>query len=283
MKKSLTKQQFAERSLITTYRKRIWTKFVAAVNQYDLIQDGDCIAVCVSGGKDSFLMAKCFQEMLRHGKQNFSCKFLVMNPGYTPENMQKILDNASALGIPIEVFQSSIFEYVDTLEKSPCYLCARMRRGHLYSEAQQRGCNKIALGHHFNDVVETILMGMLYNGQIQSMMPKLHSQNFSGMQLIRPMYQIEENDIIAWKNLNELDFLRCACRFTKDVSFGENGEHASKRQEMKNLVQKLKKLNPQADQSIFKSMENVNVDTAIGWKMNGERHSFLDKYKNSDD
>lgn len=273
-----TKQQKVERSLITTYRSRIWKKFVAAINEYQLIQDGDKIAVCMSGGKDSFVMAKCFQELLKHGKKNFSCVFLVMDPGYNEANRKKIEDNASLLGIPIEIFESNIFEAVSSVTESPCYLCARMRRGHLYNEAKKRGCNKIALGHHFNDVIETILMGMFYNGQIQSMMPKLHSDNFEGMELIRPLYQVEEADIIAWRNLNELEFLQCACHFTENCVVGENGISNSKRQEMKEIVKQLKKLNPKADQSIFKSMENVNIDTVIGWKQNNKKHHFFERY-----
>lgn len=281
MEKILTKQELAERSLITTYRARIWKKFVAAINQYQLIEDGDRIAVCLSGGKDSFVMAKCFQELAKHGRHNFSCIFLVMDPGYAPANRQKIMENAEILGIPIEVFETNIFETVKEVDRSPCYLCARMRRGYLYSEAQKRGCNKIALGHHFNDVVETILMGLLYNGQVQSMMPKLHSENFAGMQLIRPLYQVEESAIIAWKNLNGLDFLQCACRFTEHSQADGNGAHASKRQEMKELVKYLEKQNKQAAQSIFKSMENVNLDTVIGWKTNGKRFSFFDGYNSN--
>lgn len=269
--------QQIERSLITTYRKKIWSKFVNAVKEYELIQDGDCIAVCISGGKDSMLLAKCFQELKKYGKDNFTLKFLVMDPGYAEENLNLIKNNAKLLDIPIEIFKTEIFNAVTTIENSPCYFCARMRRGHLYNEAKERGCNKIALGHHYDDVIETILMGMLYNGQMQSMMPKLHSKNFEGMQLIRPLYQVRESDIINWKNYNGLEFLRCACRFTENIELGKN---ESKRAEIKKLIKTLSVNNPGISMSIFKSAYNVQLDNLIEFKKNGVRTNFLAEYDN---
>lgn len=274
-----------ERSIIKKYRKQIWCKFTKAINEYDLIQDGDKIAVCVSGGKDSMLMAKLFQELFRHGRKNFEPVFLVMNPGYNEANYERIRHNAGLLGVPISVFDSPIFEIVSGEDmESPCYLCARMRRGYLYSRAKELGCNKIALGHHFDDVVETILMGMLYGSQIQTMMPKLHSTNFEGMQLIRPMYLIREEDIRHWMNYNELHFIQCACRFTEKIEAGiragqSSGPGAvSKRQEIKELIRELEEKNPSAAKNIFRSVENVNVDTVIAYKKGGVRHHFLDGY-----
>lgn len=268
-----------ERSLITKYRKPIWRKFVKGVQQYDLIQEGDKIAVCISGGKDSMLMAKLMQELQRHGKYKFELVFLVMNPGYNEINRQTIVNNAKLLNIPITMFETQIFDIVAEVDESPCYLCARMRRGHLYKHAKDLGCNKIALGHHFNDVVETVLMGMFYGGQVQTMMPKLHSKNFEGMELIRPMYLIEEEDIIAWKTYHDLTFIQCACRFTENCSICDNGGGGSKRQEMKVLIKKLKKNNPNIDKNIFRSMHNVNLDTLIGYHTATEEYHFLNKYQ----
>lgn len=268
-----------ERSLITKYRKPIWRKFVKGIQEYDLIQEGDKIAVCISGGKDSMLMAKLLQELQRHGKYKFELVFLVMNPGYNEINKQTIINNAKLLNIPITMFETQIFDIVAEVDESPCYLCARMRRGHLYKHAKELGCNKIALGHHFNDVVETVLMGMFYGGQVQTMMPKLHSKNFEGMELIRPMYLIEEDDIIAWKTYHELTFIQCACRFTENCSICDNGGGGSKRQEMKVLIKKLKKNNPNIDKNIFRSMYNVNLDTLIGYHTATEQYNFLDTYQ----
>lgn len=264
-----------ERSLITTYRSKIWRKFTLAINEYELVQGGDKIAVCISGGKDSMVLAKCFQELKRHGNDNFELEFLVMDPGYAPENREKIEKNAEMLNIPIKIFESDIFSIVTEVDESPCYLCARMRRGFLYSKAQELGCNKIALGHHFDDVIETIMMGILYNGQIQSMMPKLLSTNFKGMELIRPLYHVHEYDIINWTKYNGLSFLQCACRFTEKCNVGTMD---SKRLEMKKLIRQLKETNPNADLSIFKTSYNINLDTVIGYKKDGIRHSFLEEY-----
>lgn len=267
-----------ERSIIKKYRKEIWRKFTKAINEYEMIQDGDRIAVCISGGKDSMLMAKLFQELERHGKKNFETVFLVMNPGYNPINSETIRKNAKMLRVPIVEFQSSIFDAV-VEESSPCYLCARMRRGYLYSKAKELGCNKIALGHHFDDVVETILMGMMYGSQIQTMMPKLHSTNFDGMELIRPMYLIREKDIIHWTHYNELRFIRCACRFTETSAAEEEEEQkSSKREEMKQLLRKLEEVNPSVAMNIFRSVENVNLATVIAYKKDGVKHHFLEEY-----
>ena len=267
-----------ERSLRKKFRKTIWSKFTKAVNTYELVMPGDRIAVCISGGKDSMLMAKCFQELKLHNKFDFKVKFLVMDPGYSPANRRMIEENARNLNIPITVFESDIFDSVFQIEKSPCYLCARMRRGHLYHYARESGCNKIALGHHYDDVIETILMGMLYGGQIQTMMPKLHSTNFAGMELIRPMYLIREDAIRAWRDYNGLRFLRCACKFTEACDSRENEETQSKRFEIKELIKELKQVNPYVEQNIFKSVENVSLDTVIAYKQNGEKHHFLERY-----
>jgi tRNA(Ile)-lysidine synthase TilS/MesJ/rhodanese-related sulfurtransferase len=266
-----------ERSIIKKYRKTIWRGFTKAVNEYQLIQDGDKIAVCISGGKDSMLMAKLFQEMKQHGKNNFELVFLVMNPGYNEENWQIILDNAKVLGIPLTVFDTEIFDIVATVDNSPCYLCARMRRGYLYSKAKELGCNKIALGHHFDDVIETILMGMLYSGNVETMMPKLHSQNFEGMELIRPMYLIKEADIKSWRDYNGLSFIQCACRFTEMCSIC-GGEKGSKRDEMKELVKQFRATSPFIEMNIFNSVKNINLRKVIGYKMDGKEISFLDDY-----
>lgn len=273
--KDTLKCRKAEHSIIKKYRRELWRRFTKAVKEYDMIQDGDRIAVCISGGKDSMLMAKLFQELYRHGIQNFELVFLVMNPGYNEANYQRILDNARILNVPITVFQSEIFQIVESEENSPCYVCARMRRGYLYSKAKELGCNKIALGHHYDDVIETILMGMLYGGQVQTMMPKLHSINFEGMELIRPMYLIREKDIIHWANYNELQFIRCACRFTENCAADKED---SKRAEVKQLIAQLAERDPVIESNIFKSVENVNLNTIIGWKQDGVRHHFLDEY-----
>lgn len=274
------KQKKAEASIQKKYHKELFSKFAKACKNYELIQEGDHIAVCISGGKDSMLMAKLFQEIQRHRQVSFELTFLVMDPGYNKANRMLIESNARQLGIPITVFESDIFDAVDTVEKSPCYLCARMRRGYLYSKAKELGCNKIALGHHFDDVIETILMGMLHGGQIQTMMPKLHSVNFEGMELIRPMYLIREEDICKWRDYNELHFLQCACHFTETCSTcHEDGTTSSKRLETKKLIAALKKDNPFIENNIFKSVENVNLNTVIAYKKDGVRHHFLDEYE----
>lgn len=268
-----------ERSINKKFHKTIWSRFTAGINEYNMIEPGDKIAVCISGGKDSMLMAKLFQELKRHNKFPFEVVFLVMDPGYNEANRQKIEDNARMLNIPITVFESDIFESVVHIEKSPCYLCARMRRGHLYNKAKELGCNKIALGHHYDDVIETILMGMLYGGQVQTMMPKLHSTNFEGMELIRPMYLVREDDIKRWRDYNSLEFLQCACKFTEAcVQMQDNPGDVSKRLEVKNLIAQLKKTNPQVESNIFKSVSNVNLSTVIAYKKDGIKHSFLDFY-----
>lgn len=267
-----------EQSIRKKFRKSIWCRFTKAINRYELVKEGDCIAVCISGGKDSMLMAKLFQELKLHNKFPFEVKFLVMDPGYSPANRTVIEENAKKLNIPITVFESDIFESVYHVEKSPCYLCARMRRGHLYHYAQELGCNKIALGHHYDDVIETILMGMLYGAQVQTMMPKLHSTNFEGMELIRPLYLVREDDIKAWRDYNDLHFIQCACKFTDTCTTCNNEENRSKRVEIKELIREMKKTNPYVEMNIFKSVENVNLDTVIGYKAKGIRHSFLDDY-----
>lgn len=261
------------------FKKNIWCKFTKAINTYDLVQEGDRIAVCISGGKDSMLMAKLFQELKKHNKFPFEVVFLVMDPGYSPENRQVIENNAKRLHIPVQIFESTIFDSVYQVEKSPCYLCARMRRGYLYSKAKELGCNKIALGHHYDDVIETILMGMLYGGQVQTMMPKLHSTNFEGMELIRPLYLIREDDIKAWRDYNGLHFIQCACRFTDNcTTCNSDGSSDSKRIEIKNLIRELKKVNPFVEGNIFKSVENVNLSTIVAYKQDGVVHHFLENY-----
>ena len=267
-----------ERSLTKKFHRSIFSKFAKALNEYELLKPGDKVAVCISGGKDSMLMAKLFQELKRYSPVSFDVRYVVMDPGYNPENRRIIEDNARLLGIPITVFESNIFESVYNVEKSPCYLCARMRRGYLYGYAQRLGCNKIALGHHFDDVIETNLMGMLYSGQLQTMMPKLHSRNFPGMELIRPLYFIREDDIKAWRDYNGLHFIQCACRFTDTCTTCNNGQNHSKRQETKELIRMLKKTNPQVEQLIFRSMENVGLDAVLAYKQDGRKHSFLDTY-----
>ncbi len=267
-----------ERSIVKKFRKELWCKFTKAINEYELIRDGDKIAVCISGGKDSMLMAKLFQELSRHGRKNFEVVYLVMNPGYNEINYQAIVNNAKLLEVPITVFQSEIFDIVADVGASPCYLCARMRRGHLYSKAKELGCNKIALGHHYDDVIETILMGMLYGAQIQTMMPKLHSTNFEGMELIRPLYLIREEDIKRWMHYNDLHFIQCACRFTESCASCGGTEKGSKRAEIKELIRELTQKSPFIEKNIFRSVENVNLDTVIAYKKNGEKHYFLDEY-----
>lgn len=278
MARQLTPAQEAERSLITTYRKDIWNKFVMGLKNYQMISDGDKIAVCISGGKDSMLMAKLIQHLQKYSDKKFEAEYIVMDPGYNAENRKKIEDNAALLGIPIKIFEVNIFNYVAGLDKNPCYMCARMRRGHLYSYAQSLGCNKIALGHHFDDVIETILMGMIYGGQMQTMMPKLHSKNYEGMELIRPMYMVKEADILRWVAHNDLHFIRCACRFTESYENLENKGEVSKRQEVKQLIAQFRKTNPFIETNIFKSVYNVNLRTVIEYQYKGKRYNFLDTY-----
>lgn len=277
MKADLDKAKDVERSINKKFHKSIWSKFTAAINEYQLVEPNDKIAVCISGGKDSMLMAKLFQELKRHNKFPFEVVYLVMDPGYSPANREIIEKNAKMLNVPITVFESNIFESVLHIDKSPCYICARMRRGYLYNKAKELGCNKIALGHHYDDVIETILMGMLYGGQVQTMMPKLHSTNFEGMELIRPMYLIREDAVKHWRDYNDLHFIQCACKFT-DTCTSCNPDNASKRQEIKNMIKEMKKINPQVESNIFRSVENVNIDTVIGYKQGGIKHSFLDSY-----
>lgn len=272
-----------ERSIITNFRKPLWRIFIKGIQDYELIEPGDKIAVCISGGKDSMLLAKLLQELQRHGKFHFDLEFICMDPGYNPANRKLIEENAEKLGIPIQFYESDIFNVVHGIEKNPCYLCARMRRGFLYNRAQELGCNKIALGHHFSDVIETILMGMMYGAQVQTMMPKLHSKNFKGMELIRPMYLIHEEDIIAWAEKFNLKFLQCACRFTEESEARGEIEHTSKRAETKNLIKELRKINPKVEQNIFKSVENVNLKTIIAYTdWDESKKSFLDFYKEQD-
>ncbi len=279
MEKEIKRNKEIEHSIIKKFRKELWSQFTKAINTYELINDGDRIAVCISGGKDSMLMAKLFQELYRHGKRNFEVVYLVMNPGYNDRNYANILKNAELMEVPITVFESSIFEIVNSEGTSPCYPCARMRRGALYSKARELGCNKIALGHHYDDVIETILMGMLYGGQIQTMMPKLHSTNFEGMELIRPLYLIREEDIRKWMNYNGLTFINCACRLTENLAAGEKSDLSSKRAETKLLISKLSEMSPYIEANIFKSVENVHLNALICYKdKKGNRHHFLDDY-----
>ena len=274
----MEKYQEIERSIIKKYRKEIWSKFVKAVSEYELIKENDNIMVCISGGKDSFLLAKCIQELQRHGKFKFDAKYVVMNPGYTEKNKNHIIKNAEIMNIPIEIFESDIFDIVDKVDKSPCYLCARMRRGCLYNKAKELGCNKIALGHHFNDVIETTLLSILYGAETKTMVPKLHSDNFEGLELIRPLYLVKEEDVISWKKFNELEFLNCACKFTEQNYKEEN--KTSKRLEIKNLIKQLKTINPDVDYNIFKSMDNINLNCVLGYSKNGKRIEFVDDYEN---
>jgi len=278
MKKQLTPIQKIERSIHKKYRKAIWKPFVTGIQRYELIQEGDSIAVCISGGKDSMLMAKLMQALYRYSSFPFEVKFLVMNPGYNEINLQRVIANAAKLEIPIQIFNSNIFEVVTNTDRSPCYLCARMRRGHLYAYAKELGCNKIALGHHFNDVVETTLMGMLFGAQVQTMIPKLKSKNFPGLELIRPMYCVHEEAILAWKNYNNLEFIQCACPLAESCSVFDASGGVSKRQEIKMLLKNLKRENKDVEKSIFQSIHSVNLDTVIGYKLDGQDFSFLDKY-----
>ena len=273
----MEKYKEIERSIIKKFRKDIYSKFVKAVSDYKLINENDKIMVCISGGKDSFLMAKCMEELSKHGKFPFEIHYVVMDPGYAEVNRNLIIENAKLLNIPIEIFESDIFDVVSKMDKSPCYMCARMRRGFLYSKAKELGCNKIALGHHFDDVIETTLLSMFYGSEIKTMMPKLHSDNFEGLELIRPMYLVKEQDIIAWKNFNELTFLNCACRFTEGCAIINDG--TSKRLEMKELIKKLRRVNKDVDHNIFKALDNVNLNCVLGYVKKNEKHSFLDEYE----
>lgn len=267
-----------ERSIIKKFRKDIWSKFIKAISDYELIKENDNIMVCISGGKDSFLLAKCIQELIKHGKFPFTAHYVVMDPGYNKVNRQLIEKNAKLLNVPIEIFETNIFDVTAKVEGNPCYLCARMRRGYLYSKAKELGCNKIALGHHFDDVIETTLLSMFYGTEIKTMMPKLHSDNFEGLELIRPLYLIKESAVLAWKKYNELTFINCACRFTENCSIVDDG--TSKRKEMKNLVNNLRKTNPSIDNNIFTSMNNINLNCVLGTKKDGKYTSFLDNYDN---
>ena len=275
MPRTLDDCQLIERSIHKKYRKELWTPFVGAVKRYALINAGDRVCVCISGGKDSMLLAKLIQLLEKCSDVPFEAKYLVMDPGYNPENRRRIEENAARLRIPVEIFETDIFGVANSVEKNPCYLCARMRRGHLYSRARELGCNKIALGHHFNDVIETTVMAMLYGAQLQGMMPKLHSANFPGMELIRPLYCVHEDDIIAWSHYNGLEFIRCACRFTEGAA---SGEVVSKRAEIKQLLKTLKRDNPDVEKSVFNAIHAVSLDTFPGWKTRGEVHSFLEEY-----
>ena len=278
MKREFEFDQRVERSILTTYRKELWKPFILAVKRYELIQEGDRIAVCISGGKDSMLLAKLMQELQRHSKVHFETAFLVMDPGYNELNRRKIEQNAALLNVPIQIFETDVFNVANSSEHNPCYLCARMRRGYLYSKAKELGCNKIALGHHFNDVIETTVMSMFYGSQMQAMPPKLHSTSFPGMTLIRPMYCIREEDILAWKRYNDLEFIQCACRFTENCTMCDNGGGGSKRQEIKILLRRLKRDNPNIENSIFRSIHNVAIDTMPGYRSEGVDHSFLERF-----
>ncbi len=283
MRKEMETYQLIERSINKKYRKTLWNPFIAAIKRYKLIQSGDKIAVCISGGKDSMLMAKLMQQLQRYSDIPFDLIFLVMDPGYNEINRQKIESNAKLLHIPITIFQTNIFDVANNSDKSPCYLCARMRRGHLYSKAKELGCNKIALGHHFSDVIETTIIGMFYGSQLQSMLPKLRSKNFEGMELIRPMYCIHEEDILSWKRYNDLEFIQCACRFTENCTICDNGGGGSKRQEIKTWLRRLKRENPNIEKSIFNSIHAVCLDTMVGYKSKGQKHSFLEHYDDTVD
>lgn len=279
MKREIEAWQLAERSISKTYRKTIWNPFVEAVKKYQMIQAGDKIAVCISGGKDSMILAVLMRMLQRYSEVPFELEYIVMDPGYNAENRQKIEENAKILNIPVNLFNSDIFNVVVKIEQNPCYLCARMRRGYLYSRAKELGCNKIALGHHMSDVIETTVMGMFYGSQIQAMLPRLKSTNYEGMELIRPMYCIKEDSIIAWSKYNNLDFIRCACRFTENYKSNDNKEGLSKRQEIKDLIKQMKKVNPNIEINIFRSIHNANVDTMVEYKLNDEFHSFLERFE----
>ena len=277
MKRELTQVQIIERSIIKKFRNELWTPFVKGVKEYELIKEGDKIAVCISGGKDSMILAKLLQQLRRHSDVPFELVFLVMDPGYNEENMAQVEFNAKLLDIPITVFKTDIFDTVAQMDGSPCYICARMRRGHLYKNAQEHGCNKIALGHHFSDVVETTLMGMFYGSQVQAMLPKLHSTNFAGMELIRPLYMVHESGITLWRDYNNLKFIQCACRFTEYCNIDPD-TGGSKRQEIKRLLKRLSEENPNIERNIFKSIHNVKLDTLPGYKQAGVEHSFLENF-----
>ena len=278
MARELTFNQIAERSIIKKYRKDIWNPFIAAVKRYELISEGDRIAVCISGGKDSMLMAKLIQQLTRTSEVPFEARYIVMDPGYNEINRKRIEDNAKLLEIPVTFFETDIFEVADSVDNSPCYLCARMRRGHLYAKAKEMGCNKIALGHHMNDVIETTLMGMMYGSQIQGMLPRLKSTNFEGMELIRPLFCVREESIVSWARYNSLEFIACACKFTENAA-KENFESLSKRKETKELIRELSKVNPDIEHNLFMSLHNVSLDTLIEYKQNGEKHSFLERFE----
>lgn len=267
-----------ERSIITKYRGKIWSKFIKGIREFDMINDGDKIAVCMSGGKDSMLLAKCFQELHKYSETKFELVFLVMNPGYNDINKQKIISNAKLLNIPITMFETDIFDCVARVDDHPCYICARMRRGYLYNKAKELGCNKIALGHHFDDVIETVLMGMLYGAQFQTMMPKVKSTSHPGMELIRPLYYVKEADIISWKQTNDLEFIQCACRFTENCTICDNGGGGSKREEMKKLIKQLRQTYKNIDMNIMRSTQNVNLDTLISYRKDGKVYHFLNEY-----
>lgn len=269
-----------EKSIIKKFRKEIFSKFIKAIRDYKLIEENDSIMVCISGGKDSFLLAKCIQELIRHGMVPFTAKYVVMNPGYNEKNLEMIKSNAELMNIPIEIFNTDIFTVSNKLnEENPCYLCARMRRGHLYNKARELNCNKIALGHHFNDVIETSLLSMFYGSEIKTMLPKLHSDNFKGIDLIRPLYLVKEEDILRWKNYNELTFLNCACKFTEKV---EKKELSGKRKEIKELIANLKKINKEIDNNIFKALDNINLNCILGYRKDGEKHTFLEDFEKED-
>ncbi len=278
MSRELTPTETIERSIIKKYRKELWRPFILGVKRYELVQEGDRIAVCISGGKDSMLLAKLMQELQRHSLAKFELVYLVMDPGYNPENRKKIEENAALLGIPVTIFESDVFEAALCAERNPCYLCARMRRGCLYGKARELGCNKIALGHHFNDVIETTMLGLFYGAQLQAMLPKLHAKNFPGMELIRPMYCVHEENIIAWARYNGLTFIQCACRLTKAIAAGDDAV-ASKRQEIKLLLRELRKDNPDIEKSIFRAIHKCSLDTMVGFKYRGQEHSFLEFYE----
>ena len=274
----MEKYKEIERSIIKKFRKEIWSKFVKGVQEYELLKENDKVMVCISGGKDSFLMAKCIQELIRHGKFKFEARFVCMNPGYNDYNLQYIKDNAKLMDIPIEIFESDIFDVIKKITPNePCYMCARMRRGYLYSKAQELGCNKIALGHHFNDVIETSMLSILYSSEVKTMVPKLHSDNFEGIELIRPMYLVKEDDIISWKNYNELTFINCACPLLEGCSLIDDGK--SKRKEVKELIKKMKKTNKNVDENIFIAMSNINLNCVLGYKKDGVKHNFVDEYE----
>ena len=282
MEKELSFDQKVERSINKKYRKLIWNRFISAVKEYSLVNEGDRIAVCISGGKDSMLMAKLMQMLRRYSEVSFEVCYIVMDPGYNKENRRRIEENASKLNIPVQIFETNIFSVADQAERYPCYLCAKMRRGYLYSFAKKLGCNKIALGHHYSDVIETTVMAMFYGSQLQGMMPKLKSTNFEGMELIRPLYKVHEDSIIAWKDYNGLEFLQCACSMTEAASRSADGIGESKRFETKALIRELKKTNPNIEKSIFRSLYNVHLDTFMGYKTKGERHFFLDDYDDAE-